>query len=74
MLFGLLTPKQLYFACMFVLVISPVILIVPCNLIVETSREVIYETIADSNPDALPLLQDRIVVGIKVCQALISCC
>ncbi|KAH7715575.1 hypothetical protein AAVH_17013, partial [Aphelenchoides avenae] len=77
-LFGLLTPKQFYFACMFLLVISPVILIVPCNMIVETSRDLIYERIAGSNPDAIPLLRDRIVVGIKEINSALSlftlCC
>lgn len=57
---------------MFLLIISPVILIVPFNIVVETSRDVIYERFADSNPEVMPLLRDRFVVGIKVCIAVVE--
>lgn len=41
-------------------------------MIVVTSRDVIYEKIADSNPEVIPLLRDRIVVGIKVGVAILG--
>lgn len=41
-------------------------------MVVETSRDVIYETLAANNPEVIPVLQDRIFVGINVCEAILA--